>query len=575
MYFTSGWRQDTRNTNVHPIQHHARTLEIFRFMDAVPGIAPQADEATKKKWLFKSYPLKFRDEYHTSGRSLTTDTMLQVTTFMKKLYEIEERNRRIAGRKRGRSPSNYRGGGSKRQRNCGGESNNSRDSHNDGGRSNNGNNNKQRHSRKGNNHGHGGKHNDHRNDNNRNKSRVQDDEKCPLHPNLEPGHTWLECRQNQYGPNFRPKSDSKGRPMNTEAANATTKMQRTADGLHAESYDLMQQDEESEEISNNIKSIVEHVNEVDDTNLSTFPETDCDASKDGDASAEIANGDASDNGEDDIGMIDMLAFEPIIYQVPTPKQLQSQSKDIVPATLMIAQKVQGQQCPRLLKVLLDSGGGATLFHRSCLPRGATPRMLPEKKEMKTILGTFIPNNEVLLEDIQLPEFDKSRKVDFVNAFIFDEPCRYDVILGRDFLSKAGITICFKSNVMTWLENVVPMRCPTTDKETLEAVLDACYMHDEEYELEIDWLDGYLSNPIPILDAKYEKADIDEVTTMQKHLTKEQQRELATLLRKHEKLFNGTLGLYPQESSHRRGAKRKTSTLTSLSDSESPIGNIQT
>mgnify|MGYP006157809509 CR=1 FL=1 len=95
--------------NVHPIQHHARTLEIFRFMDAVPGIAPQADEATKKKWLFKSYPLKFRDEYHTSGRSLTTDTMLQVTTFMKKLYEIEERNRRIAGRKRGRSPSNYRG----------------------------------------------------------------------------------------------------------------------------------------------------------------------------------------------------------------------------------------------------------------------------------------------------------------------------------------------------------------------------------------------------------------------------------------------------------------------------------
>ena len=325
--------------------------------------------------------------------------------------------------------------------------------------------------------------------------------------------------------------------------------QRTADGLHAESYDLMQQDEESEEISNNIKSIVEHVNEVDDTNLSTFPETDCDASKDGDASAGIANGDASDNGEDDIGMIDMLAFEPIIYQVPTPKQLQSQSKDIVPATLMIAQKVQGQQCPRLLKVLLDSGGGATLFHRSCLPRGATPRMLPEKKEMKTILGIFTPNNEVLLEDIQLPEFDKSRKVDFVNAFIFDEPCRYDVILGRDFLSKAGITICFKSNVMTWLENVVPMRCPTTDKETLEAVLDACYMHDEEYELEIDWLDGYLSNPIPILDAKYEKADIDEVTTMQKHLTKEQQRELATLLRKHEKLFNGTLGLYPHKKVH--------------------------
>lgn len=213
--------------NVHPIQHHARTLEIFRFMDAVPGIAPQADEATKKKWLFKSYPLKFRDEYHTSGRSLTTDTMLQVTTFMKKLYEIEERNRRIAGRKRGRSPSNYRGGGSKRQRNCGGESNNSRDSHNDGGRSNNGNNNKQRHSRKGNSHGRGGKHNDHRNDNNRKKSRVQDDEKCPLHTIWNQDIRGLSVVKISMVQTFAQRAIVKAmdaEPMNTEAANATMKM---------------------------------------------------------------------------------------------------------------------------------------------------------------------------------------------------------------------------------------------------------------------------------------------------------------------------------------------------------------
>ncbi len=58
----------------------------------------------------------------------------------------------------------------------------------------------------------------------------------------------------------------------------------------------------------------------------------------------------------------------------------------------------------------------------------------------------------------------------------------------------------------------------------------------------DWLDSFLTNII--LDAKYEKVDVHEVASKQKHLTLKQQQELEQVLHKYSKLFDGTLGVYP-------------------------------
>ena len=53
----------------------------------------------------------------------------------------------------------------------------------------------------------------------------------------------------------------------------------------------------------------------------------------------------------------------------------------------------------------------------------------------------------------------------------------------------------------------------------------------------------------ILDATYNKNDLDKVINDQKHLTKKQQRELKKVLIKFEKLFHGTLGMYPHRKFH--------------------------
>ena len=55
---------------------------------------------------------------------------------------------------------------------------------------------------------------------------------------------------------------------------------------------------------------------------------------------------------------------------------------------------------------------------------------------------------------------------------------------------------------------------------------------------------------PLLDAKYEKLDIDAVvSTHCAHLTPRQQEDLQALLRKDSKLFDGTLGRYPGKPMH--------------------------
>jgi hypothetical protein len=41
-------------------------------------------------------------------------------------------------------------------------------------------------------------------------------------------------------------------------------------------------------------------------------------------------------------------------------------------------------------------------------------------------------------------------VDSVIASIIDVPCQYDIIMGDDFLAKAGMQIIFNTKTMTWL-----------------------------------------------------------------------------------------------------------------------------
>ena len=58
-----------------------------------------------------------------------------------------------------------------------------------------------------------------------------------------------------------------------------------------------------------------------------------------------------------------------------------------------------------------------------------------------------------------------------------------------------------------------------------------------------------TSSLEILDAKYEKVEIDEVINQLNHLDPQQKEDLKQVLQGHTKLFDGTLGVYPHRKFH--------------------------
>ena len=238
----------------------------------------------------------------------------------------------------------------------------------------------------------------------------------------------------------------------------------------------------------------------------------------------------------------------VSYMIPTAKIPKPRKSSLAPITIGVIGTIGAVTSKTLLKVLLDPGSTRTLINKKVLPKNVNPAVLQSKTSVTTIAGTFSPTEMVYLRDIRLPEFDKNRQIDEIKALTFDAQSRYDVILGTDFLTKSGINIQYSTGTMEWFENVINMRSPydLNIKEYL-AMADAIEIQREDDTLGIDWLDCYLS--APILDAKYVRVDINDVARQQPHLNKEQQEQLQKVLSLHEKLFDGTLGVYPHKKVH--------------------------
>ena len=79
------------------------------------------------------------------------------------------------------------------------------------------------------------------------------------------------------------------------------------------------------------------------------------------------------------------------------------------------------------------------------------------------------------------------------------------------------------------EWILPLRDPfTIDKESYQDMEDAMHVQTEDKFLGEDWLDNYATE---ILDAKYNKTDVNDVVKQQSHLTSAQKKDLLELLTK--------------------------------------------
>ena len=100
------------------------------------------------------------------------------------------------------------------------------------------------------------------------------------------------------------------------------------------------------------------------------------------------------------------------------------------------QETVSNQPPMLC--LLDSGATGCWISREKLPSMIRTNKIPAITN-QTLAGNFTANESVMLKNVLLPEFHRTRRLDTLQAKIFDQTCCYDMILGCDLMNDLGVS----------------------------------------------------------------------------------------------------------------------------------------
>ena len=119
---------------------------------------------------------------------------------------------------------------------------------------------------------------------------------------------------------------------------------------------------------------------------------------------------------------------------------------------------------------------------------------------------------------------------FAQFYVTSKISKYNIIFVQIILRQVGISLDLK-HIIGWKETKTPMKSINCKMRTNFAVQES---------KNIKSATNGIKN---ILDAKYEKANLKEITNKLKYLKKDDHFLIYRLLKKHEKMFDGILGNY--------------------------------
>jgi hypothetical protein len=129
-------------------------------------------------------------------------------------------------------------------------------------------------------------------------------------------------------------------------------------------------------------------------------------------------------------------------------------------TIMVVDTISAVKSRRLLKVLLDSGSTMTVINKKCLLKNCQICKTAKNRMVNTLAGSYNTSEMVVMRNLRSPELDKNHNVDQQKALVFEsKTCKYDVILGADFLTKTGIDVKYSTRTIEWFDNELPLRDP--------------------------------------------------------------------------------------------------------------------
>ena len=232
------------------------------------------------------------------------------------------------------------------------------------------------------------------------------------------------------------------------------------------------------------------------------------------------------------------------------------TNEFIPLTVLTVSYIQDtafNQPPMLC--LLDSGAMGCWISRKKLPSTIRTNKIPAITN-QTLAGDFTSNESITLKNVILPEFHRTRRLDALQAKIFDQSCCYNMILGRDLMNDLGIVLNFESKSMEWDKAIVAMREHPTNASNisvatnllLEAIdgglenNDSTFVLDQPSDLHYQANnanpEGYKSRTIST--SLYEPADLQDIVNKCTYLLPHQRQQLYQMLQKFHKLFHGQL-----------------------------------
>ncbi len=193
-----------------------------------------------------------------------------------------------------------------------------------------------------------------------------------------------------------------------------------------------------------------------------------------------------------------------------------------------------------LRILFDTGCEGTLISHKV----SNGLKMTESDPIKwvTKAGTFTSDSRCQLE-LKLPAFHENKVIHW-EAFV--EPTsndlgKYDLIIGRDLMHEIGLDILFSKEKMVWDNASVSMQHSSfLDEDRWVDLLENELMQSH------DPITTDAERIQQIIDAKYSKADLDQLVKELTHLKPIERDMLLKLLLKFEHLFDGSLGTWNTE-----------------------------
>jgi len=234
---------------------------------------------------------------------------------------------------------------------------------------------------------------------------------------------------------------------------------------------------------------------------------------------------------------EVFVLKRFFRSIETPESKRMKASHKSPEILVEIPTENSDEPPRILRGLLDSGSTGCILLND-FTKGLHKRFGTTEQWM-TKGGTFTTKAKCRVPMI-LPDFTRQTKIEYdchVDPTQKSSNTHYDIILGKDFMQEFGIDILNSSLTLRWDGIEIPMR----DFGELRKPEHAHYAFSLLIDQHTASTNEMQDRVTRILDAKYEKADLSQLCSQQKHLSTHEQGLLLKVLKKYEHLFDGTLG----------------------------------